>query len=255
MMQKCEAEKIIPHRSYRRLKINKLHFMIEVFFYLVVSLASTYFYIGYLLNEFNDYFTKTLQAAGIEISEVTDRVYGFPIRLVDLSFAHTPPIYFLFMLIGMTVLFFILKKQKLIPYNIAMWINFFMLIAMLFVLYFLFFGESFPYSFSTYLELFVTAHIGLMLFSFIITGLAIALTPAPYWMKGVTMIGMICYYLFYSLFRFGMVVLLVSQVSIVMAPIMFFILYFDFIFFVSVYSYFLYKSAVLFQKKDTAWKW
>ena len=254
-MQTCKAQSIIPHRSYRRLEINKAYFFIEVALYALFSIGITYFYITYIFNHYAFYFKNILQEAHVDVSMVAVDSGGFPVMLLDTAFVHSQPLILFFALVGMIVLFFILKMQRTIPYNIAMWINFFLMIFMVILLYFLFWGNHFPYSYVSFFELYLTAQIGLMLFSFIITGLAIALTPAPYWMKMITFFLMVFYYIGYSLVRYSLAVLLTSQVSIVMAPIMFFTLYFDFIFFVSVYSYFLYISAVLFQKKDTEWKW
>lgn len=254
-MQKCKAQSIIPHRSYRRLKINKAYFITEVAFYVLFSVGAVYLYIIYLFNQYVCYFKNILHDVHVDVSTAAVDIAGFPVMLLDSAFAHSQPLTLFFVLVGMIVLFFVLKMQRVIPYNIAMWINFFLLMFMVILLYFLFWGDRFPYSFVSYFELYLTALIGMMLFSFIITGLAIALTPAPYWMKLTTFFIMVFYYIGYSLVRYGLTVLLTSQVSIVMAPIMFFTLYFDFIFFISIYSYFLYRSALLFKKKDTSWKW
>jgi hypothetical protein len=182
-------------------------------------------------------------------------IFGFPITLIDLPFVHTQPLYLFFILIGLVVLFYVLLKQKVIPYNIAMWINFFILVFIIFVLYFIFLGQHFPYSFIEYFELYNTAHIGLMLFSFLITVMAFVLTPSTHSMKITAFIVMVVYYIGYSLARYALTVLLASQLSIVTAPIMFFTLYSDFIFFVALYSYLLYRSAISMQQKDTEWKW
>ena len=254
-MQKCKAQNIIPHRSYRRLKIHKLHFFSELLVYFLFSAVAVYLYAEYLINTFSLYFKNVLLEANIDAATMVVDIFGFPVTLLKLSFVHTQPIYLFFILAGMVILFYILRIQRVIPYNIAMWLNFFILIFIVFLLYFIFLGGQFPYSFIEYFELYTTAHIGLMFFSLVVTASAVALTPAAYWMKGMTLVLLVGYYMFYSLVRYALVVLLTSQLSIVMAPIMFFTLYLDFIFFVSAYGYFLYKSAVLFQKKDEEWSW
>jgi len=254
-MAECKTQSIVPHRSYRKLKVNKPLFMTEILLYMLFSLAAVYFYVTYLFNGFTNYFYERLKDANIDASLSVVNIYGFDLKMIDLPFIHTQPFLLFLILVAMILLFFILKKQRILPYNIAMWLNFFVLIFIVFVLYFIFAAESFPYSFIQYFELYHTAHIGLMLFSFFITILAVVLTPATYGMKAVTVVVMVVYYMVYSLIRYAFTVLLASQVSIVMAPIMFFTLYLDFIFFVSIYSYFLYKSAVRFQRKDQEWKW
>ena len=255
-MRECKAEQIVPHRSYRRLRINKPLFVAELLAYFLVSAGAVYLYGEKYLNLFTQYFKKTLLQAGItDIGSVQVDIFGFDITLLGLPFKHTQPLFLFFILVGMLALFFILRYQKIIAYNIAMWINFFLLVFMVFLLYFIFLPAHFPYTFFDYFDLYLTAQIGMMLFSFLILGVAIALTPAPVWLKAVTFLVSVPYYIVYSLLRYALTILLVSQFSIVFAPIMFFTLYLDFVFFVAVYSYFLYKSAVLFGKKETVWKW
>ncbi|HIQ27083.1 MAG TPA: hypothetical protein EYH42_01110 [Sulfurovum sp.] len=254
-MSKCKTQFIIPHRSYRRLRAAKIPLIIESVIYLFLSVAAVYVYLSYIFNTFSNYLHTSLAEANIPAGMQTVEIFGFGISLVDLPFMHTQPLSLFFILLGILILFYVLKKQSIIPYNIAMWLNFFILMFSVFILYFIFLGQYFPYDFVGYFELYHTAHIGLMLFSLMIMSLAFVLTPSSHIWNFTAFFGMLVYYFIYSLVRYAFTVLLLAKVSIVFAPIMFFTMYLDFIFFVSVYSYFLYKSAEKLRGEESEWKW
>lgn len=254
-MTECKMQLIVPHRSYRKLRIHKGILFLEIFLYAVISFLAVYLYTTYLLDSFVYYFHEVLGGAGITSTITAIDIFGWKVELIDLSFAHTQPLILLFGLIGLVLFFLLLIKQKIIPLNVVMWINFYNLLFISFILYFIFFAKYFPYTFIEFFELFTTAHIGFMLFSFILTSAAISLTPATLIYKLLAYAAMVIYYLLFSLVRYGLSILLVSQVSIVWAPIVFFTFYLDFFFFVALYSYFLYRSSLTFQRKDTVWIW
>lgn len=225
-------------------------------FFTVFALWVVYMYMTEWLNTFSLYFADLLNEVSVTATTKTEMLYNhFPTVLIDLSFVHIQPLYLYFFLLVSVVLFYLLKHQKVIVYNVAMWINFFVLMLIVFLIYFIFIGDSFPYTFSDYTELYLTALTGFMLFSFLISFFAIALIPGIPFFKIAAIVGMTFYYVIYSLVRYALTILLASQVSILFAPVMFFTLFFDFIFFISVYSYVLYKSAKREQEKELEWKW
>ena len=224
--------------------------------YATFAVWVVYMYTTEWLNAFSLYFTDLLNEASITATTKIDMIYNhFPIVLIDLSFVHMQPLYLYFFLMVSIVLFYLLKHQKVIVYNVAMWMNFFVLMLIVFLIYFIFMGDSFPYTFSDYVELYLTALIGFMLFSFLITFSAIALIPGFPLFKIFAIVGMAFYYIIYTFARYALTILLASQVSVLFAPVMFFTLFFDFIFFVSVYSYILYKSAKREKEKELEWRW
>jgi len=254
-MADCQMQVIVPHRSYRKLKMHKGKFFLEIFIYTLISLSAVYLYITYLLPGFIHYFHTVLEHRGIVSTITAVDIFGWKVELLNLSFAHTQPLILLFILVALVLLFLVLIKQKTLPLNVVMWINFYILLFISFVLYFIFFAKYFPYTFVEFFELFTTAHIGFMFFSFLLTSAAIALTPIGVSYKLMAVVVMVLYYTLFSVIRYGLGVLLVSQLSIVWAPIVFFTFYLDFFFFVALYSYFLYRSSLMFHRKDTVWKW
>jgi len=254
-MSACTPIYIPPHRSYRKIHANKLKLFFEMIVLFLVSLTVEYIFLKYLFNDFILFFQKVLHTVQIDTVLKNVEIFGFDIHLLELSFMHTQPMVLFLLLITMIISVFIFMKQRFIPYNVIMWINFFLIIFIIFILYFIFLGQYFPYSFLEYFELYMTAHIGFVFFIFLITLLSIVLVPNTFVNKFIAFAMIVIYYLAFSLVRYALTLLLVSEVSIVFAPILFFTLYLDFLFFVSAYSYFLYKSAIRYQKLENKWAW
>jgi len=252
----CKAERILPHRSYRKLHRAKGGFFVEIVLYAVFAVWVVYMYLTQWLNTFSLYFAHLLNEVSVTATTKIDTIYDrFPIVLIDLSFVHMQPLYLYLFLMASVLLFYLLKHQKLIVYNVAMWMNFFVLMLIVFLIYFIFMGDTFPYTFADYVELYITALVGFMLFSFLITFSAIALIPGLPLFKIFAIVSMAFYYIIYTFARYALTILLSSQISILFAPVMFFTLFFDFIFFVSIYSYVLYKSAKRKKEKEFEWRW
>lgn len=118
-----------------------------------------------------------------------------------------------------------------------------MLLLSVFILYFMFFSANYPYSAEKYFDLYLHAYIGFMLMCFITLSFILTLTPETFMKKLLILMSSIGYYFLYSFVRFACTVLLVSQVSVVFSPFMYFTIFYDFILIIYIYTVTLYQDT------------
>jgi len=254
-MKKCDIIKIVPHRSYRRLNIDKRLMLIEGFVLMLFILGIMYIFITSQFNMFIEFFYNQLQANSISSILTSVDIFGVDIKVVDMKFAYLQPLTNYIWALVLLLLYVITIKHKIFPYNVSMWFNFFIVLMLIFVTYFIFFSKYFPYTLVEFSELYITAVLGFIFFCSVIMMIILLMVPFQFLIK-LLIFGMtLVYFMLFSLIRFGLTVLLVSQVSVVFAPMMFFTLYLDFFFFISVYSYILYWKSIRMKRMEVPWKW
>jgi len=254
-MKICQHTNVLPHRSYRKLHLSKKILWLEGFVFIAIIIAMMYIYLIYGVNEFILYFHSQLKSYDTTSRLINIDIFTLQFYVLDMNYAYLRPITMLLWLIALFVGFFIILKQKLLPYNVSMWINFFIILTSIFVLYFLFFTEYFPYTLVQYTELYLTATFGFLFFSALIMLMVFLLVPMNSVLKFVIFIISVLYFMFFTMIRLALTLLLTTQISVIFAPVMFFTLYLDFFFFVSVYTYVLYWQAKQNKKMESLWKW
>jgi len=254
-MTRCNTINIVPHRSYRRLLFKKNHIFIESLILLIIMAFMMYVYLIYGLNEFLVFFNTQLNTHDITSVLVNVDIFGLSYSVVNLQYAYLQPLHKFIWLIVLITSYFIMLKQKLFPYNVIMWVNFFIILTTIFLLYFIFFSAYYPYTLVEFSKLYFTATLGFLFFSGIIIIITFVVTPVNFILKLFVFIFSFAYFMIFSMIRFALTILLATQVSVVFSPIMYFTLYLDFFFFVSIYSYLLYWKAIRVKRKDDLWIW
>ena len=239
----------MQHRSYRKVIRNGLPFRIEFLLLSAISIGSIYFYVTVLYNQFMVFFNNLLLSANINEALIGLKIYGYTLFLPSLSFIFNDTVSLVLASAFLIVFGFALIKQKKIALNIVFWIVFLVLWSVVFIVYFIVNAENFPYDFQKYFHLYLHAYIGFMFMSFIVMSLILALTPDMTLKKIAVLIGVIGYYFLYSFVRLAMALLLVSQVSVVFAPLLYFTIFYDFIVVIYFYTNVLYRSAQKFDKR------
>ena len=237
----------LQHRSYRTIVRKGFPFWVESMILLFVSMISIYLYVAFLYNQFIEYFYQILLQNGIQERLISLNVYYSELMIIDIPFVYSETMTLVIGLIGLVLGIIILLKQKVIPLNVVFWIAFLMLFMMVFILYFIFFGENYPYSTEKYFNLYLHAYIGFMFMCFVALSFILALTPEYFMRKLTILLGTIGYYFLYSFVRFACTVLLVSQVSVVFSPFMYFTIFYDFIIIIYIYTAIIYEDT---QKND-----
>jgi hypothetical protein len=195
------------------------------------------------------FFNDLLLNAGINDVLIGLKIYGHTLFLPSFSFMFNDTVSLVLALAVLIVFGFVLIRQKKIALNIVFWILFLVLWSMAFIIYFVVNAENFPYDFQKYFYLYLHAYIGFMFMSFIVMSLILALTPDMTVKKIAVLIGVIGYYFLYSFVRLAMALLLVSQVSVVFAPLLYFTIFYDFIVVIYFYTNVLYRSVQKFDKE------
>lgn len=234
---------VLQHRSYRTIMRKGLPFWIESIVLLCISITSIYLYIASLFNQFMEYLHQILLQNGIKEGLISLNIYSYNLMIVDVPFLYNTSATLFMGLVGLVLGIFILFKQKLIPLNVVFWISFLMLMMGIFILYFIFFSNSYPYSAEKYFEIYLNAYTGFMLMCFVALSFILALTPGTLIGKTIILVSSIGYYFLYSFVRFACTVLLVSQVSVVFSPFMYFTIFYDFILIIYIYTIILYKDT------------
>ena len=238
---------VLQHRSYRIIERKGLPFWVESIFFLVVSSISIYLYLAFFYNQFIEYFSHILLESGIQEGVLNLNVYNFGLMVPDVPFFYNQTMTLFIGLAGSIFVIWILFKQKVIPLNVVFWIAFLMLLLSIFLAYFIFFSNYYPYNTEKYFDLYMHAYIGFMLMCFVVLSFILALTPGYFIRKVLILLGVIGYYFIYSFVRFAVTVLLVSQVSVVFSPFMYFTIFYDFILIIYIYTAMLYRDR---QKSD-----
>jgi len=226
------------HRSYRTVARKGFPFWVDMIILSLISLVSLYAYGTIFHNEF-----VTFLQSGIPVEMIGFKVYTFDMLAFDVPFLYTQTMLLFIGLVGIVVVMIVLFYQRVIPLNVVFWIEFLLALMAIFVLYFIFFSRYFPYSAEKYFNLYLYAYVGFMLMCFIVLSFSLALTPESFAKKLSVLLMVIAYYFIYSFVRFALTVLLVSQVSVVFAPLMYFTIFYDFILIIYVYSFMLYKDT------------
>jgi len=234
---------VLQHRSYRTIVRKGLSFWIESIILVLVSIIGIYLYLRFFYNQFIDYFYQLLLHNGITEGLISLNIYYHDLMVVDVPFMYNTSTTLLIGLAGLVFVIFILLKQKTIPLNVVFWISFLMLLMSIFIVYFIFFSGSYPYSAVKYFDLYLHAYIGFMVMCFVALSFILALTPETFIRKIIILISSIGYYFLYSFVRFACTVLLVSQVSVVFSPFMYFTIFYDFILIIYIYTIILYKDT------------
>jgi len=254
-MARCNTIDVTPHRSYRKLHLNKKLVWFESIFFLLTMFVMMDLYLDDVFNTFIEFFYSQLQSNQIFGTLVDVEIFTMPFKMIDLQYAYLQPLSKFIWLICLFLGYFIMLKQKIFPYNVIMWINFFIILTSVFVLYFIFFSEYFPYTVTDYTELYLTATFGFLFFSALIMITVFILTPIHFILKFIVFVLSLAYFMVFTLVRFALTLLLATQVSVIFAPMMFFTLYLDFFFFVSIYTYILYWKSMQTKKMDASWMW
>ena len=233
----------IQHRAYRIIERKGLSFWMESIILVLISIVSIYLYLTFFYNQFIEYFNQILIENGIKDGLVSLKIYNHDLWIVNVSFLESNPSILWIGVIVLVLGIFILFKQKIIPLNVVFWIAFLMVLMSIFILYFIFFGNSFPYNVEKYFDLYLHAYIGFMSMCFIALSLILALTPETFVKKVIIFVATVGYYFLYSFVRLACTVLLISQVSIVFSPFMYFTIFYDFILIIYIYTITLYRDT------------
>jgi len=220
-----------------------LSFWAESTVLLFVSIVSIYLYLAFFYNQFIEYFYQILLQNDIKEGLVSLDIYYYDLMVLDVPFVYNATMTLFIVLIGLVLGIWILLKQKVIPLNVVFWIAFLMLLMSIFILYFIFFSAYYPYDAEKYFGLYLHAYIGFMFMCFVVLSFLLALTPEHFMRKLIILVSTIGYYFLYSFVRFACTVLLVSQVSVVFSPFMYFTIFYDFILIIYVYTVILYKDT------------
>jgi hypothetical protein len=233
----------LQHRSYRTMVRKGLSFWVESLILALTSILSIYLYLAFFYNQFIEYFNQILLQSGIKEGMISLSIYYHDLLVVDVPFVYNTSTTLFIGLAGLLIGVFILLKQKVIPLNVVFWIVFLMSLMSIFILYFIFFSTSYPYSAEKYFDLYLHAYIGFMLMCFVALSFILALTPETFMRKFIILLSAIGYYFLYSFVRFACTVLLVSQVSVVFSPFMYFTIFYDFILIIYIYTIILYQDT------------
>ena len=239
--------KVLQHRSYRTIERKGLSFWLESLILILISIISLYIYLAFFYNQFLEYFYQILLQNGINAGLISLNIYFHDLLVVDVPFVYNTSTTLWIGLVGLALGIFILLKQKTIPLNVVFWLAFLMLLMSIFILYFIFFSANYPYSVEKYFNLHLHAYIGFMFMCFFTLSFILALTPGTFVRKLFLLVGTVGYYFLYSFVRFACTVLLVSQVSVVFSPFMYFTIFYDFILIIYIYTITLYEDT---QKND-----
>ncbi len=246
---------IILHRSYRRLELNRPLLITESLLLVLLLGTLMFIYLYYVFPYFISLFYTQLQHCSIDVNLVSSDIYGISFILLDLSYAELPTRSKIIIFAILIMIYILLFKQKFIPYNIVMWLNFFILLFAIFVLYFIFFSANYPYTLLDFQKLYLFASFGFIFFSGIVIIIVFTITPIHYLLKITIFILTMLYFMIFSIIRFALLILLSTQLSVIFTPVMFFTLYLDFFFFVSIYSYVLYLGSKKMKHKGHLWTW
>lgn len=242
------------HRAYRHAVFPGRFIFFELLVMLLVSLGSVYLYIKYLFNEFIMLFYSTLEKFGVTYDLESLDIYTFSLQYIDIGFKYTPVDTMIYLLVGLFIFSIFLFKQRVVALNVVFWVIFLLLLLMIFLAYFIFFGDTYAYNSEKYFHLYLSTYIGFMCMSFILLSFLFAYSPYKLGAKLIMLLGSISYYFIYSFVRFSLTVLLASEVSVVFTPFMYFTIFYDFIFIIAIYSYFLYFESKKDQKKEISCK-
>lgn len=234
---------VLQHRSYRTIVRKGLSFWVESIILVFVSVISIYLYLSFFYNEFIEYFYQLLLDNGIKEGLISLNIYYHDLLMVDIPFNYNTSTTLMIGLIGLVLGIFILLKQKIIPLNVVFWISFLMLLMSIFIVYFIFFSTSYPYSAVKYFDLYLHAYIGFMFMCFVALSFILALTPETFMKKIIIFVSSVGYYFLYSFVRLACTILLVSQVSVVFSPFMYFTIFYDFILIIYIYTIILYQDT------------
>lgn len=233
----------IQHRSYKTIYRDKFSFWMELILFVLISLASLYIYMSFIHNRVMTIIQTLFEQNGLKLELVGLYIYRFDIVAFDVPFLYNEPLNLFIALIALVVVMLILAYQRLIPLNMVFWLEFIFAFVVIFTIYFIFFSSNFPYTSEKYFDLYFHAYIGMVLMSFMVLSLSLALTPSGMLYKLFTLMAVIGYYFLYNFVRFCATVLLISQVSIVFVPLMYFTIFYDFILVIYIYTYILYRNT------------
>ena len=231
------------HRSYRTLVRKGFPFWIDMIILSSISLVSLYAYGTIFYNDVVTFLHQIFLQSGMDVEMIGLKIYTFDMLAFDVPFLYTQPMLLFIALVGIVTVMIVLFYQRVIPLNVVFWIEFLLVLMGIFILYFIFFSRYFPYSAEKYFNLYLYAYVGFMLMCFLVLSFSLALTPESFGKKLSVLLMVIAYYFIYSFVRFAMTVLLVSQVSVVFAPLMYFTIFYDFILIIYVYTFMLYKET------------
>jgi len=231
------------HRSYKTIARKGFPFWIDMIILSLISLMSLYAYGTIFYNEVVTFLHQIFLQSGMNVEMINLKIYTFDMLAFDVPFLYTQPMLFFTGLVAIIAVMIVLFYQRAIPLNIVFWIEFLFALMAIFILYFIFFSHYFPYSAEKYFNLYLYAYIGFMLMCFFVLSFSLALTPESFTKKLLVLLTVIGYYFIFSFARLAMTVLLVSQVSVAFAPLMYFTIFYDFILIVYAYTYMFYKET------------
>lgn len=233
----------LQHRSYRVFSRKGLSFWTESLILLFISIVSIYLYLTFFHNQFMEYFHKVLLQNGVDNGLISLNVYSFDALITNIPFSYSSLTSLLIVLIGLIFGVVILFKQKTIPLNVVFWIVLLIVLMSVFIMYFIFFSTHYPYSSEKYFDIYLHSYIGFMFMCFIALSFILALTPETLTKKIFILSVSIVYYFLFSFIRLACTILLVSQVSVVFSPFMYFTIFYDFILVVYIYTVMVYRNA------------
>ncbi|WP_456464312.1 hypothetical protein [Persephonella sp.] len=250
-------EKIIPHRAYRIIKLDKFELIgsftvIFLIFMVVIS------FFPYILENGIGYCKQFLDTIYVDaVFDISRKdLFVFSIPYIE-TYGKYPTIDFAILtLIVSLVLSIIFFKTKYLK-NIFLTLSVLTFINALSALYFILFAEYFPYSLPTFSYLFIsTAVINWIVLMFVF-GLLVSPLPTNILLKIFVYLLISLSVIVLGFLKYLLVIIVVKEYSFIFMPVLFlgFGIIVDYIYAVMFYGYFMSFITKSLLKKREEWRW
>ncbi len=258
-----EKKSIYFARTYRKLRIDYLRGILYMLFLVLPCLV---FLTVNLKN-------ITMQLSGFA-ARVLDRIYpGLPVSIAESDFSilsstayiQIPDVYpsmpFIFMnLIVSLAVLVLLSSGSRRGKPMAIFFMLVMFIHIINCIYFLFAEYHFPYGIGQFSDLYIKQQIGIWLTFTVLAGIVTGFFGRlGYFYKVLAFIGIMLYSVLFGAVRYVLFLCILYRFSLLYMALMFFVFgpLFDFLYFVSIYSFLANKLVKLYDSEQgrKEWKW
>ncbi|WP_029520140.1 hypothetical protein [Persephonella sp. IF05-L8] len=250
-------EKILPHRAYRLIKLDRFE-LIGSFIAIFLIFIAVFSFFPLILEkgiQFCKQFLDTFYVSAVfEINHKDFLIFDIP--YIETYGKYPTKSFTILTLVVSFILAIILYKSRYLK-NISMTLFVLVCINILSALYFIFFAQYFPYSLSSFSYLFIsTSAVNWAVLMFIF-GLLIAPIPANFFLKIAVYILISLSVIILGFLRYLLIIIVLKEYSYIFMPVLFlgFGIIIDYVYAVMLYGFFISFVTASLLKKVEEWRW
>jgi hypothetical protein len=249
---------IYYHRSYKKLARPGKH-VILIFLLLTLPLIlvvlSLFPHLTLLMSQFAQFNLSTILPP--DSIEIVDKSYLLgDIHMLDFPMKYSSSL-FSYGLSLFSLIIIIIASRLKIPRPVALWIMFISTINLSASIFLMLFPSSFPYDSKQFSELYVTTEVNIWLLVPVIQAISLLPLPSTFLSKLSVSIVTLIYSVVFGFIRYSVFMIIVSKISFLFMPVLYFAFgpLMDFFYIVGIYSLYISNLSKRVRVDLKSWKW